>query len=68
VEKVAKKQPNGTLIIGKKALRDAVAKTSYTGITGKIEFDENGDRTGSVVVIYKVVEEGGKRFFKQINF
>lgn len=68
VEKVAKKQPDGTLIIGKKALRDAVAATKYTGITGKIEFDENGDRTGSVVVIYQVVEEGGKRFFKQIDF
>ncbi|MBK5102369.1 MAG: ABC transporter substrate-binding protein, partial [Desulfobacteraceae bacterium] len=68
VEKVAKKQPDGSLIIGKKALRNAVADTKYEGITGKIGFDPYGDRTGSVVVIYKVVEENGKRFFKQLVF
>lgn len=68
VEKVAKKQPDGSLIIGKKALRNAVADTNYEGITGKIAFDPYGDRTGSVVVIYKVVEENGKRFFKQLAF
>ncbi len=68
VEKCAKKQPDGGLLIGKKELRDAVADTDYDGITGKIAFDPYGDRTGSVVVIYKVVEEGGKRFFKQMIF
>ena len=68
VEKIAKKQADGSLVIGKKTLRDAVADTDYEGITGKIKFDPYGDRTGSVVVIYKVVEEGGKRFFKQMVF
>ena len=68
VEKVAKKQADGGLIIGKKALRDAIADTRYEGITGKIAFDPYGDRTGSVVAIYKVVEEGGKRFFKRLVF
>jgi branched-chain amino acid transport system substrate-binding protein len=68
VEKVAKKKSDGSLIIGKRALRDAVAKTRYDGITGTISFDPYGDRTGSVVVIYKVVEENGKRFFKQMAF
>lgn len=68
VEKVAKKQPDGSLIIGKKALRNAVADTKYEGITGKIGFDPYGDRTGSVVVIYKVVEENGRRSFKQLVF
>ena len=68
VEKIAKKQADGSLVIGKKILRDAVADTDYEGITGKIKFDPYGDRTGSVVVIYKVVEEGGKRFFKQMVF
>lgn len=68
VEKTAEKQADGSLVIGKKALRDAVADTNYEGITGKIKFDPYGDRTGSVVVIYKVVEEGGKRFFKQMVF
>jgi len=45
-----------------------VADTDYDGITGRIKFDAYGDRTGSVVVIYKVVEENGKMFFKQMAF
>ncbi|MCP4683413.1 MAG: branched-chain amino acid ABC transporter substrate-binding protein [Desulfobacterales bacterium] len=68
VEKTAKKQPDGGLVIGKKALRDALADTQYDGITGKISFDTHGDRTGSVVVVYKVVEENGRRFFKRLIF
>ena len=68
VEKAAKKKPDGSLVIGKKALRDAVSATRLDGITGKISFDKYGDRTGSVVVIYKVVEENGKRFFKPMEF
>ena len=68
VDKVAQKQAYGSLVIGKKALRDAVAATQMDGITGKITFDAHGDRTGSVVVIYKVVDEKGKRFFKQEDF
>ncbi|MBW1886912.1 MAG: branched-chain amino acid ABC transporter substrate-binding protein [Deltaproteobacteria bacterium] len=68
VEKIAKKKADGSLVIGKKILRDAVADTDYEGITGKIKFDPYGDRTGSVVVIYKVVEKDGKRFFKQMVF
>jgi branched-chain amino acid transport system substrate-binding protein len=67
-EKVAQKGSDGTLNIGKKALRDAIADTKYEGITGKIEFDPYGDRTGSVVVIYKVVEEKGRRFFERLVF
>jgi len=68
MEKAAKKQANGSLLIGKKALRDAVAATQYEGITGMIAFDEHGDRTGSVVAVYEVVEEGGNRFFKRLDF
>jgi len=68
VEKVAKKEADGSLVIGKKVLRDAVKAMKLEGITGKIGFDKYGDRTGSVVVIYKVVEEEGKRFFKQMAF
>jgi branched-chain amino acid transport system substrate-binding protein len=68
VEKVAEKQPDGTLIVGKKALRDAVAATDHGGITGRISYDPHGDRTGSVVVVYEVVEEEGKRFFKTVDF
>ena len=68
VAKVAKKKADGTLVIGKKALRDAIRGTHMNGITGKIAFDKHGDRTGSVVVIYKVVKENGKSFFKQMKF
>jgi len=68
VEKTAQKQPDGSLLIGRKALRDAVAETRMDGITGRIEFDPHGDRTGSVVVVYRVAEEGGKRFFKPEDF
>jgi branched-chain amino acid transport system substrate-binding protein len=68
LEKVARVQPDGALLIGKKALRDAVAATEFDGITGRIAFDPHGDRTGSVVVIYEVVQEDGKRFFKQLDF
>ena len=68
VEQVAKKEGDGSLSIGKKGLRDRVAATNVHGITGQIAFDEKGDRTGSVVVVYQVVEEGGKRFFKKMAF
>ena len=68
VEQVAKKQPGGALVIDKKALRNAVANTRHEGITGKIAFDPYGDRTGSAIVIYKVVEKNKKRFFKQMVF
>ena len=68
VEKVAEREADGSLVIGKKPLRDAVAATEYEGITGKIVFDAHGDRTGSVVVVYEVVQEEGKRFFKPVDF
>jgi branched-chain amino acid transport system substrate-binding protein len=68
VAQVAMKQADGSLTIGKKGLRDAVAAINAQGITGQIAFDANGDRAGSVVVVYQVVEEGGKRFFKQMAF
>jgi hypothetical protein len=41
VERVARKQKEGSLVIGKKALRDAVADTDLMGITGKIRFDHS---------------------------
>jgi branched-chain amino acid transport system substrate-binding protein len=66
VEKVAQKKPDGSLIIGKKALRDAVAAIRYEGVTGTITFDEYGDRTGSIVVVNKVVCEAGKCSFKEL--
>jgi branched-chain amino acid transport system substrate-binding protein len=44
VEKVAQQADDGTLLIGRQALRDALSETSgMAGITGTISCDENGD-------------------------
>jgi len=67
VEKVAQKQGDGSLVIGKKALRDAVSATKYDGITGPVSFDQYGDRIGIVVTVNEVVCEGQKCFFKEVQ-
>ena len=44
IEKVAQQGDDGTLLIGRQALRDALYATSgYAGITGTITCDEYGD-------------------------
>jgi len=68
VESAAERQPDDSLLIDKKRLRDALAATDHEGVTGRIVFDVNGDRTGSVVALYEVVEESGKRFFRKVPF
>ena len=50
----------GRASVPAKKSRNAASATGFEGITGRIGFDKYGDRTGSVVVIYKVVEEKGK--------
>ncbi len=67
VEKVAQKKGDGSLVIGKKALRDAVASTKYDGITGPVSFDQVGDRIGIAVTVNEVVCEGQKCFFKEVQ-
>jgi branched-chain amino acid transport system substrate-binding protein len=57
VEKAAQRKPDNSLVIGKKALRDAVAAARHQGVTGTITFDAQGDRTSSVVVFQRVVCE-----------
>jgi branched-chain amino acid transport system substrate-binding protein len=39
---------------GKKAIIAAVAKTSFEGVTGKVEFDKNGDTTNKAITVYVV--------------
>lgn len=68
VEAAAEKQPDDSLLIDKERLRNALAATDHEGITGKIVFDPHGDRTGSVVAVYEVIEEEGKRFFRKVSF
>ncbi|MBI4499157.1 MAG: branched-chain amino acid ABC transporter substrate-binding protein [Chloroflexi bacterium] len=51
VEKVAKKQADGSLKIGRRALVEAIRATKWEGVTGAVSFDANGDRSGSIVVV-----------------
>jgi branched-chain amino acid transport system substrate-binding protein len=67
VEKVAQKKDDGSLVIGKKALRDAVAATKYDGITGPVSFNQVGDRIGIAVTVNEVVCEGQKCFYKEVE-
>jgi branched-chain amino acid transport system substrate-binding protein len=43
---------------GKKAIIAAVAKTSFDGVTGKVEFDKNGDTTNKAITVYVVGADG----------
>jgi branched-chain amino acid transport system substrate-binding protein len=39
---------------GKKAIIAAMAKTSFEGVTGKVEFDAKGDTTNKAITVYAV--------------
>jgi len=39
---------------GKKAIIAAVAKTDFEGVTGKVQFDKNGDTTNKAITVYAV--------------
>jgi branched-chain amino acid transport system substrate-binding protein len=55
IEKVAVKDNDGTLHIGKQALRDAIAATKdFKGITGNLTCDPNGDCADPKIALYKV--------------
>jgi branched-chain amino acid transport system substrate-binding protein len=47
---------NVTATTGRQAIIAAVAATNYTGITGKISFDANGDTTNKAITLYEVVK------------
>jgi branched-chain amino acid transport system substrate-binding protein len=54
IEKVAVKEKDGTLYIGRKALRDALYATkNMKGITGNITCNEYGDCADPKIAIYK---------------
>jgi branched-chain amino acid transport system substrate-binding protein len=46
VDAVASPQTDGTVVIDREALADAVRSRAYSGLTGTIRFDTNGDRSG----------------------
>jgi branched-chain amino acid transport system substrate-binding protein len=61
IEKVAKKAPDGTLYIGRMALRDALLATKdHKGLTGNLTCDKYGDCADPKVGIYKTTAENVK--------
>ena len=62
IEKVAKKAPDGTLYIGRKALRDVLYATkNMKGLTGNISCDKYGDCADPRIAIYKTSAENIKK-------
>jgi branched-chain amino acid transport system substrate-binding protein len=67
VEEVAQQADDGTLLIGRQALRDAVAGTSgYQGITGTLTCDENGDCADPQIAVNEVQDVNGELEFVAI--
>jgi branched-chain amino acid transport system substrate-binding protein len=55
IRRVAKGQPDGSLLIPRQALRDAIAHTQTTGHSGRIEFDSSGERRHDVgAAMYRI--------------
>ncbi|MCX8116714.1 MAG: branched-chain amino acid ABC transporter substrate-binding protein [Desulfobacterota bacterium] len=62
IEKVGKVAPDGTLHIGRKALRDALYKTkNFKGLTGNLTCTETGDCADPMIAIYQMTEENVKK-------
>lgn len=58
VEAVAVKNADGSLTIGRKALRDALYATKdYKGLTGNISCGENGDCADPKIAVYEITQE-----------
>lgn len=57
IEKAAVKGSDGSLAIGRQALRDAVQATkNYPGITGTLSCDPNGDCGAPVIAVYQTTD------------
>ena len=62
IEKVAKKAPDGTLYIGRKALTDTLYATkNFKGLTGNLSCDKYGDCADPRIAIYKTSAENIKK-------
>lgn len=66
IEKVAVQNPDGSLTIGKKALRDAVLAMKMEGASGPIEFEANGDRKVAAEAVIKQVKKGKREVITTI--
>lgn len=63
VEKVAQKNADGSLLIGRQAMRDALAATKdFKGLTGSLTCDPNGDCGANIVAVYQIKSSDPKDF------
>jgi branched-chain amino acid transport system substrate-binding protein len=61
IEKVGKNAPDGTLYIGRKALRDALYATkNFKGLTGNVTCDKYGDCADPRIAVYITTPENIK--------
>ena len=61
IEKVAKTGPDGTIYIGRQALRDALYVTkNHKGLTGTLSCNENGNCSDPAIAIYKITAREAK--------
>ncbi len=62
IEKVAKTAPDGTLHIGRQALRDALYATkNFKGLTGNLTCTETGDCADPMIAIYQMTADNVKK-------
>jgi branched-chain amino acid transport system substrate-binding protein len=62
IEKVAKKGSDGSLTIGRQALRDALYATkNFKGLTGNISCDKFGDCADPKIGVYKTTADNVKK-------
>jgi branched-chain amino acid transport system substrate-binding protein len=53
-DRVATVDKDGNLVIGRKALADSIRATPFTGVTGRLEFDEKGDLKVVSITVFQV--------------
>jgi len=62
IKKVAVQEKDGTIYIGRKALRDALYATkNFKGVTGNISCDQYGDCADPRIAVYKTTAEDVKK-------
>jgi len=62
IEKVGKKAPDGSLYIGRKALRDALYATkNFKGLTGNVTCNEYGDCADPKIAVYITTADNVKK-------
>jgi branched-chain amino acid transport system substrate-binding protein len=65
LDKVAK-ESGGKLEIDRRALRDELAKTDYEGVSGRIQFEKNGDRKVAAGTLITQVKGGKFETVKEV--